>query len=40
MKSTLSSALLALVDAEYKFMYIGVGCNGRISDGEVFNSYG
>jgi hypothetical protein len=39
MKSTLSSVLLALLDAEYKIMYDDVWCIGRISDGEVFNSY-
>ena len=27
--------LLALVDADYKFIYIDIGCNGRISDGGV-----
>ena len=26
--------LLALEDADYKFLYEDVGCNGRISDGE------
>ena len=32
-KHNFSIVLLALVDADYKFTYIDVGCNGRISDG-------
>ena len=28
--------LLAIVDADYKFIYVDIGCNGKISDGGIF----
>ncbi|KAB0802866.1 hypothetical protein PPYR_05052 [Photinus pyralis] len=37
-KGTYSIILLAVADASYKLIYFDVGCNGRISDGGVFQN--
>lgn len=33
-----SLVLFALVDADYNFIYVDIGCQGRISDGGVFQN--
>jgi hypothetical protein len=36
-KGTFIFVLLAVVDAEYMFLHVDVGCNGRVSDAGIFN---
>ena len=33
-----SIVLMALVDAKYKFLYVDIGCQGRLSDGAVYRN--
>jgi hypothetical protein len=37
-KRTFSIQLLAIVDADYKFLYVDVGCQGRIGDAGMFHN--
>ena len=37
-KNAFSIVLYALVDANYKFMFVNAGCQGRISDSGVFTN--
>ena len=37
-KHSFSIVLLAVVDADYKFTYVDIGCNGHISDGGVYRN--
>ena len=39
-KGYLSQVLLALVDAEYNFLWVNVGAIGSSSDAEIFNREG
>ena len=37
-KHYFSIVLLAIVDADYKFLLVDVGCNGRVADGGVYRN--
>nr|CAI5835920.1 unnamed protein product [Callosobruchus analis] len=39
-KGTFSIVLFAIVDANYNFTYVCIGCQGRISNGEIFRNTG
>ena len=36
-KGYFSQVLLALVDADYKFLWVNVGASGSLSDAQIFN---
>lgn len=37
-KGTFSVVLIALVDANYRFIYVDVGCHSRTTDGDIFQN--
>ena len=37
-KQSFNIVLLAVVDANYKFLYVDIGCNGLVSDGGIFRN--
>lgn len=37
-KYSFNIVLLAIVDADFKFLYVDIGCNSRISNGGVFKN--
>ena len=37
-KSTFNIVLMELVDGDYKFTYVDVGCNKRVIDGGIFRN--